>query len=61
MTVRSNGKVTERWIEETSGMPAFDRSVLAAVKRAEPLPPFPSYMEERTLDVVLRFRAEDLI
>jgi len=61
IVVRKDGAVLRHWVDRGSGMPIFDDSALRAVRRASPLPPFSSGMKDYTLEVLLRFRSEDLL
>jgi TonB family protein len=58
--VRRDGHLEKFWLDKSSGNHLFDESALKAIKRADPLPPFPSGIRERTLDLGFRFRPEDL-
>lgn len=46
------GRVVDAWLETTSGVAEIDREALAAITRAQPLPPLPAGWPER-LDISL--------
>ncbi|MBN1382469.1 MAG: TonB C-terminal domain-containing protein [Deltaproteobacteria bacterium] len=58
--VLSSGTVTELRFEERSGNRYFDDSVLKAIRKASPFPPFPSEFGERSIELGIRFYASDL-
>lgn len=60
VTVRQDGKVVDLQFEKRSGQPLFDQSVENAVRRADPLPPFPETFKLPRQEFGLRFRPEDL-
>lgn len=60
VTVRQDGKVVSLQFEKRSGQPLFDQSVENAVRRADPLPPFPDTFKVPRQEFGLRFRPEDL-
>lgn len=60
VTVRHDGKVVGLQFEKRSGQPLFDQSVENAVRRADPLPPFPETFKVPSQEFGLRFRPEDL-
>jgi TonB family protein len=53
--VRRDGSIVESWFEEKSGSPMYDESAMRAIKKANPLPPFPEELEEDILEVGIRF------
>ena len=57
-TLGRDGTVRQAQIERSSGFQALDREVLAMIKRANPLPPFPEDFEQQsiTLSVPVQFR-----
>ena len=58
--VAKNGKIEDIQFEKTSGNLYFDRSVLRAVEKADPLPPIPGEYKEDYLDVGVRFHPSDV-
>ena len=55
LKIARTGKLLDVSIDKSSGNPAFDDSLLKAVKKAAPFPPLPVNMEENPLDIGLRF------
>lgn len=51
-TVDRHGNVSQAWVATSSGIASIDRETIAAILRAQPLPPFPSGWPE-TLDIRL--------
>jgi TonB family protein len=58
--IRRDGTVSDLVFEKPSGNRFFDESVLKAVKKAEPFPPFPDFLREETLDLGIRFLSSEL-
>ncbi|MDY0131457.1 MAG: TonB family protein [Desulforegulaceae bacterium] len=59
-TVLPDGKIQNIWFDRKSGNEYLDNSVYRAVKKAEPLPPHPEGLEEKSVMVGLRFTPEGL-
>jgi colicin import membrane protein len=59
LVVRRDGKIMDVRIDKQSGNPLFDDSVMRAVRRADPLPPFPEVYNPPQEELALRFRPED--
>lgn len=53
--IAKTGKLLDVSVEQSSGNQAFDDSLLKAVKKAAPFPPFPVDMEGSFLETGLRF------
>jgi TonB family protein len=53
--IRRDGSIVDSWFEEKSGSPIYDESAMRAIKKANPLPPFPEELEEDILEVGIRF------
>lgn len=51
-TVDRHGKVSEAWVATSSGIASIDYETIAAILRAQPLPPFPAGWPD-TLDIRL--------
>lgn len=51
-TVDRHGNVSQAWVATSSGIAAIDKETIAAILRAQPLPPFPTGWPD-TLDVRL--------
>ncbi len=60
VVIRRDGKVLDVHFEKQSGQAMFDESVMRAVRKAEPLPPFPAIYSVAQEEVGLRFRPEDI-
>ncbi|GAB4278793.1 MAG: hypothetical protein Kow0092_34580 [Deferrisomatales bacterium] len=58
VVIDRRGEILRAWVEEPSGSEAFDRAALAALKRAEPLPPIPEALSDDVLEVGFRFHPE---
>ncbi len=53
--ILSDGRVTDIALEESSGVPSFDRAALRALYAANPLPPLPPAYRKPSLTVHLAF------
>jgi colicin import membrane protein len=60
VVVRRDGKVLDLRVEKSSGNEIYDESARRAVRKAEPLPPFPAIYSPAQEEIGLRFRPEDL-
>jgi protein TonB len=56
--IQRNGRLDGIELEESSGVPSFDRAALRAMYAANPLPPLPPAYGKQTLTVHLRFSSE---
>ncbi len=56
--IARNGKILSTSFEQRSGSAYFDRSVLRAIKKADPLPPLPVGFNEKYLELGIRFIPE---
>ena len=56
--IARNGKILSTSFEQRSGSAYFDRSVLRAIKKADPLPPLPVGFNEQYLELGIRFIPE---
>ncbi|MCX7981861.1 MAG: TonB C-terminal domain-containing protein [Syntrophales bacterium] len=59
LRVLKNGKLVDIKMERSSGNAYFDRSVLRAVQKADPLPPFPPGLREESIEVGIRFHSQE--
>ncbi len=57
--IAKNGKILKTKFEQTSSSAYFDRSVLRAIKKADPLPPLPQGFNEKYLELGIRFVPEE--
>ena len=55
-TVDRNGRILSRRVSRSSGAPALDAEALAALARAQPLPPFPASMTGASVSVAAPFQ-----
>ena len=60
LNVRRDGRIINVRFEKRSGSTLFDDSVLRAVRKADPLPPFPDIYSPSSEEIGVRFRPEDL-
>jgi TonB family protein len=58
LVLRRDGKVLDVQFERRSGQPLFDHSVESAVRKADPLPPFPEVYSPSKEEFSLRFRPD---
>lgn len=59
-SVKDNGEIIGLKIVQPSGDPAYDDSVVRAVKKSSPLPPVPEGLAKDFAEVEYTFRPEDL-
>ncbi len=59
LTVRRDGRIVSTRFEKRSGNEAFDESAMRAVRKANPLPPFPEIYSPKRIEIGVRFRPED--
>lgn len=60
LLIRRDGKILNHRFERRSGNGLFDESVIRAVLKADPLPPFPQAYSPSQEEIGVRFRPEDL-
>ena len=58
--IDKNGQIEDIQFEKKSGNATLDESALRAVKKANPLPPFPPGMEGEKIDLGVRFTPSDV-
>lgn len=56
--ISRSGRILKTWFEQRSSSAYFDRSVLRAIKKADPLPPLPPAFNEPYLELGIRFIPE---
>ena len=54
-TILKDGRLEDIRLEESSGMPTFDRAALRAIYAANPLPPLPPAYGKPSLTIHLSF------
>ncbi|MBK5101807.1 MAG: TonB family protein [Desulfobacteraceae bacterium] len=60
LKARSNGTIIKSWFKKRSSNAMFDQSVLRAVERSDPLPPFPEGYRKTTDEIEITFNLKDL-
>jgi len=60
LVVRRDGRILDIRFEKKSGNEVFDDSVIRAVKKANPLPPFPEIYSPQQVEIGVRFRPQQL-
>lgn len=58
--VKSNGTILKSWLQERSKSVIYDQSVLKAVERSDPLPPFPAGYRRTFDEFEIKFDLSDL-
>ena len=58
--VSQDGTILKSWFMDRSGNAIFDASVIKAVDRSNPLPPFPEGYNKRQDEVEVRFNLSEL-
>lgn len=60
LMVKRDGTILKTEMKKGSGDPIFDQSVLRAVKRSDPLPPFPEGYRKSHDEIEINFNLKDL-
>lgn len=60
LTVQKNGAIVKTHMSQSSGNERFDQSVLKAIKRSDPLPPFPAGYRKTHEEIIVTFDLSDL-
>jgi len=55
-----NGSVSHLNFEKRSGNTYFDESAIKAIRKASPFPPLPEWLDERYIDLGIRFHSSEL-
>ena len=58
--VQENGTIMKSWFKERSSNSIFDGSVLKAIERSDPLPPFPEGYRKSYDEIEIRFNLSEL-
>ncbi len=61
VTIRRDGTIADLQIEQKSGDPFFDQSVMKALQSASPMPRFPGVMNVASQEFVLAFTPQGLV
>ena len=56
--IERDGRVQKAWFEKKSGNASYDQMAMRAIKKAEPLPPFPTAFIDNTFAIGIRFRPD---
>jgi colicin import membrane protein len=57
--IGKDGRIRGYSYDSTSGNPSYDEMAMRAIKRAEPLPEIPDELNEETIEIGIRFTAEN--
>ncbi len=60
VTVKENGTIVGFSVKKKSSSALFDASVLKAIERSDPLPPFPEGYRKSTDDIEIRFNLSEM-
>jgi len=60
VTVRENGTIIRFAVKKKSSSTLFDASVLKAIERSDPLPPFPDGYRKSSDDIEIRFNLSEM-
>ncbi len=60
IVIRKDGTISDSYFERKSDNIYFNQFVLKAIKDSTPLPPFPEQLDEKTLEIGLRFKPGEL-
>ncbi len=60
VTVREDGSIVQSTVKKKSSSTLFDASVLRAIERSDPLPPFPEGYRKSTDDIEIRFNLSEM-
>ncbi len=61
LTIRNDGTVTNTYIEKKSKDPFFDQFVMKTLQSVVSMPRFPPLMQQKSIEVGLRFRPGELV
>ena len=57
--VLRNGQVTDISFEKRSGNSFFDQSAYRAIKKSDPFPPLPAWIQDSSVELGIRFHSAD--
>ena len=60
LTVQKNGTILKTHMTQSSGNERFDQSVMKAIKRSDPLPPFPDGYRKTHEEIEINFNLSEL-
>jgi TonB family protein len=55
LIIDRDGKLQKSWFEKRSGNAIYDQSAMRAIMKAVPFPPLPKELNEKTLEIGIRF------
>lgn len=61
LTVKNDGKILKHGFKKRSDDPLFDDSVMKAIEKSDPLPPFPPGYKKRYEEVEINFSLKDFV
>jgi colicin import membrane protein len=61
VTLRNDGKILKTWFKSRSSNPLFDDSVMKAIEKSDPLPPFPPGYKKSYEEVEINFSLKDFV
>ncbi len=61
LNVKNDGKILKHGFKKRSDDPLFDDSVMKAIEKSDPLPPFPPGYKKRYEEVEINFSLKDLV
>ena len=61
LKVKSDGKIVNSWFQKRSSNTLFDQSVVKAIDRSDPLPPFPPGYHKTEDEIEITFNLTDLL
>ena len=59
MTVLRNGQVTNISFEKRSGNSFFDQSAYRAIKKSDPFPPLPAWIQDSSVELGIKFHSAE--
>jgi colicin import membrane protein len=60
LQVKRNGTIMKTEIKKRSSNPIFDQSVIKAIEKSDPLPPFPEWYKKSYDEIEINFNLKDL-
>ncbi len=60
LKVKKSGEIVKFWFKKKSNDDIFDNSVIKAIKKSNPLPPFPEGYKKRYEEIEVHFRLSEL-
>jgi colicin import membrane protein len=58
LIIDRDGKIQKSWFEKKSGNAIYDQSAMRAIMKAVPFPPLPKELNEKTLEIGIRFKPD---